>query len=275
MYPEDTSTRNWDGQFLFAVSVCCVYWALSIAGSIGPGYTITVRDPQFAIDIVINTNFIFQMAAPLLPALYCFVVYPECRSSVGKVNARWRVYFVAIATGLSLPFLSYPGTHKPDFPWGRQVTIHLALVFAKNLFLAPFWEEIVWRGCFQKKIASFSSPSSSILLMSLGCTVWSGGYIAVLYNGGLPIEVLSVLPFTYFFFSVIVGSIFELGHGSLWPCVLLHALFNAGTLVYYSEYDRASELGSYVSELNFTAFAAALFFWAATRRSRVSIQQSV
>jgi membrane protease YdiL (CAAX protease family) len=210
------------------------------------------------------------MAAPLLPALYCFFTYPECRSSVWKVNASWKVYLVAIATGLCLPFLSYPGTHFLAFPWGSSVAIHLALVFAKNLFLSPFWEEIIWRGCFLKKVRSFSSPSSGILLMSVGWTIWHGGYIAFLYSEGIPIDVLSVLPFTYFCTGIIFGSVFEMGRGSLWPCILLHAAFNAATVIYYTAYSRVSELGSYVSELVFVAIAAAVLFTIATRRSRSS-----
>lgn len=274
MYDRYRSAHTWDGPaaFSFAVSVCFVYWALCIAGSFGTDHTITItiRDFQFAVD----TKSILVTGASLVPALYCFVTYSECRSSLKKVNANWKVYFVAVATGLSLPFLSYPGTHYLAFPWGRQAAVHLARVFAFNLLLSPFWEEIVWRGCFLKKIRSFSSASGGTLFMSVGWTIWHGGYIAFLYSTGLPIEMLFVLPFTYFCLGIILGSVFEMGRGSLWPCVLLHVGFNAASAVYYSEYNRVSELGSYVSELIFTAIAAALFFWVATRRNRVSIQVS-
>lgn len=148
--------------------------------------------------------------------------------------------------------------------------MHLAGVFAKNFFLTPLWEEIIWRGCFLNKTRSFSSASSGILLMSVGWTIWHGGYIAFLYSAGIPIEPLSVLPFTYFFTGVIFGSVFEMGRGSLWPCVLLHSGFNAATLVYYTEYKRASELGSYVSELIFAALAAGILFRMAIRQNRAT-----
>jgi hypothetical protein len=75
---------------------------LHIAGSFGPDFTITLRDLQFAID----TKLILLTAATFLPALYCFVVYPECRSSLRKINANWKVYIAAIAIGVSLPFCS-------------------------------------------------------------------------------------------------------------------------------------------------------------------------
>jgi len=273
MHGRDRRMRTWDGAaaFFFAVSVCLVYWALCIAGSFGTDYTITIRSLQFAID----TKFILLIAASLLPALYCFFTYPECRSSLWRVNAGWTVYLVAVTTGLFLPFSSYPGTHYLAFPWGRPVAIHLTKVFAENLFLSPLWEEIIWRGCFLKKIRSFTSASSGILLMSFGWTIWHGGYIAFLYSGGIPLEVLSILPFTYFFTGVIFGSVLELGRGSLWPCVLLHVGFNAATVIYYSEYSRASELGSYLSELIFTAIAAVIFFWVATRRTCIPTQAHV
>jgi membrane protease YdiL (CAAX protease family) len=238
--------------------------ALSFAASFGPDFTITIHPIQFAVD----TAFILLTAATFLPGLYCLFAYQECRSSLKTLNASWKVYLIAIATGLSLPFLSYPGTHYSAFPWGREAAMHLGRVFALNLFLTPFWEEIVWRGCFLKKVRSFSSASGGILFMSVGWTVWHGGYIAFLYSRGIPIDVLLVYAFNVFFVGIILGSVFELGRGSLWPCVLLHTSFNAATAVYYSEYNRASELGSYVSELIFTAITAAVFFRIAIRRSR-------
>ncbi|MGP8252495.1 MAG: lysostaphin resistance A-like protein [Terracidiphilus sp.] len=262
------STRVWDGfaAVSFSVSVCFVCWAFSFAASFGPDFTITIHPLGFAID----TSFILLTAATFVPGLYCVSAYPECRSSLRKVNASWKVYFVAIATGLSLPFLSYPGTHYLAFPWGREAATHLGRVFALNLFLAPFWEEIVWRGCFLKKVRSFSSASKGVLVMSVGWTVWHGGYIAFLYSRGTPIDVLFVYAIIVFCVGIILGSVFELGRGGLWPCILLHASFNAATAVYCSEYSRASELGSYVSELVFAAIAAAAFFTIAIRRSRHS-----
>lgn len=99
--------------------------------------------------------------ASLLPALFCFALDPGSRASLKKFNASWTVYVVAIATGLRLPFLSYPGTHYLAFPWGREVGKHLGRVFALNLFLSPMWDEIVWRGCFLKNIRSVSARVSA------------------------------------------------------------------------------------------------------------------
>lgn len=264
------SIRVWDTltAFSFAVSVCFVCWTISFAASFCTDFTITVtiHPIRFAIDT--DTAFILLTVATILPGIFCFFTYPECRSSFRKMNASRKIYYAAIATGLSLPFLSYPGTHYYAFPWGREAAIHLGRVFVLNLFLAPFWEEIVWRGCFLKKIRSFLPASGGILFMSVGWTIWHGGYIAFLYSRGTPINVIPVYAFTVFFVGIILGSVFELGHGSLWPCILLHTLFNAATAVYYSEYTRASELGSYVSELIFTAIAATIFFTIAVRRSR-------
>lgn len=264
----DQSTHVWDRSkaIVFAVSVCVVYWTLSIAGSFGPQIKFAIPSLQFSI----GSQFVLLMAASFLPALYCFVVYPECRSSLRRFNANWAIYFVALAAGFILPFLSYFGSHYPSFPWGRPVAMTIVRVFVLNLFLSPLWEEIIWRGCFLKKVRSFSSASSGILFMSIGWTFWHGGYIAFLYRGGIPIEVLSVLPFTYFCSGVIFGSVFIIGRGSLWPCVLLHAAFNAATLVYYTTYDRASELSSCVAELIFMIIAAGILFRIAMRRDRVS-----
>jgi membrane protease YdiL (CAAX protease family) len=264
----ERSTRVWDGAtaLSFAVSACFVCWALSFAGLYGPDFTITIHPLQFAID----TESILLTAAAFVPALYCFAAYPECRSSLRKFDADWRVYLVAIGAGLILPFTSYLGTHHPEFPWGSEAAMNIVRLFARNLFLAPLWEEIVWRGCFLKKVGSFSTPSSGILLMSIGFTIWHGAKMAIFYRSGLPIEVLAVLPFIYFCLGIILGSVFEMGRGSLWPCVLLHSAFNAATDVYARSYDRASELGSYVAELVIAALVAGFFFRSAIRQSRAS-----
>src|SRR5712671_4941955 len=128
MLDRDKSTHLWDGRtaFLFAVSVCFVYWALCIAGSFFADRTITISWPslQFAIDIRLS----LATGASLVPALFCFAFDPGSRASLKKFNASWTVYFVAFATGLSLPFSSYPGTHYFAFPWGREVALHLARV---------------------------------------------------------------------------------------------------------------------------------------------------
>lgn len=286
------STHVWNGStaFIFAFSVCAVYWTVFIAGSFFADRTITVSPPrvQFTIEnrfidrvitvsspniqFTIETGIIILSAASFLPALYCFCRYPECRASIKRLDASWTLYFVAVATGLCLPFLSYPGSHYRVFPWGQAVTLDLARVFALNLFLAPMWEEIVWRGCFLKKVRSFTSASSGILLMSVGWTIWSGADAAFSYRAGARIEVLCVWLVTYFCLGIILGSVFEMGSGSLWPCILLHSAFNAAAIIYYTEPHRASDLGSYVSELIFTAIAAALFFWADTRRNRVPVE---
>jgi membrane protease YdiL (CAAX protease family) len=258
--------QAWDKSkaLLFVLFVCAVYWTLSIAGSFGPEIKVAIPRLHFSV----GSKFVLLMGASLIPAIICVVVYPECRSSLRRINAGWAVYLAAILTGLMLPFLSYFGSHYPGFPWGRSVTITLVRVFALNLCLSPLWEEIVWRACFLRKVRLFSSVPNGILLSSIGWTVWHGGFIAYLYSEGIPIEVLSVLPLTYFCTGIIFGSVFEMGRQSLWPCVLLHAGFNAATLVYYQTYDRVSEVSSYVAELIFTAIIAGLFFRIVIRRNR-------
>jgi len=258
----------WDSAsaFSFSVSVCFVCWSLSLAASYAPNFAITMPGRR----LVVDSDFILLTAATFLPALYCFVAIPQCRTSLLKVDSSWKVYLIAIFTGLSLPFLSYIGTDFHTPPWGKDAAKHLGRVFASNFLLAPFWEEIVWRGCFLKKIGSFASAPSGILLMSIGWTIWHGGYISFLFSRGTPVPALIVLGFTYFFIGVVLGSVFVLGRGSLWPCVLLHALLNSSTAVYYSEFNRASELGSYISELVFAIIAAVILFILASRRNRSS-----
>jgi len=258
------STRVWDGYaaFSFAVSLCFVSGAFSIAGWFGPNFTITIHPLQ----VVVDTQSVLFTAATFLPAFYCFTKFPECRLSLRKLRASWKIYLIAIATGMVLPFTGYFGSHRPEFPWGSEAAMSFGRLFARNLFLVPLWEEIVWRGCFLNKVRLFTSPSSGILLTSIGFTVLHGPKIAVFYSSGLPLEVLLVLPFIYFCLGVILGSVFELGRGSLWPCVLLHASFNAAAGVFAGSYNRSSELGSYVSELVVMVILARFFLRAAIRQ---------
>jgi membrane protease YdiL (CAAX protease family) len=182
------------------------------------------------------------------------------RESLKNVNAPWSVYLVAIGVGFALPLMSYFGSHDASFPSSDASRTALARVFIVNLFLSPLWEEIIWRGCFLSRLRSFVSAPRAIAISSVAWTFWHGGYLAFLYSRGIPIGVLVVLPFTYFCVGIILGSVFEMGRRSLWPCVLLHAAFNASTAVYYTTYDRASELSSYIAELVAVFVVAGLFF---------------
>ena len=258
----------WGGYtaFSFSVSVCFVCWALSLAATFGPGFDITIHPLHFTI----QTSSILMMASAFLPAFYCFVTYPECRASLWKVNASWKVYAAALATGLCLPFTGYLGTHNPAFPWGSLVAVQLVAAFGKNLALGPFWEEIVWRGCILNKIRPFASTQRAILVTSIGWVVWHGGYFAFYYDRRYPVDILILFVFIVFFTGILFGSLFELGHGSIWPGALAHSAFAASGAFYYSDYNRTSELGSYVAELIFVAIAAGIFFRAAILKGRLS-----
>jgi len=259
---------DWDRSkaIVFAVSVCLFYWTLTIAGSFGPPLSFAIPGLQLAI----GSKFVLLMAASLLPAIFCVAIYPECRASLANPKASWATYLAAIVVGPIVPFASYFGSHYSDFPWGSPTAVTLIRVFALNLFLSPLWEEIIWRGCFLKKIEPLCTVSGGILLSAFGWTVWHGGFIAYLCSEGIPVNVLLTLPLIYFSSGIIFGALFQIGRGSLWPCVVLHAGFNAATLVYYRSHDRVSELSSYVAEMIFICGVAAIFFVTAIRRGRAS-----
>ena len=259
---------DWDRSkaIVFGVSVCLFYWTLTIAGSFGPQLRFAIPGLQ----LVIGSKFVLLMAAPLLPAIFCVAIYPECRASLTNPKASWVIYLAAVVVGPVVPFASYFGSHYSDFPWGNPTAVTFIRVFALNLFLSPLWEEIIWRGCFLKKIEPLCTVSGGILLSALGWTVWHGGFIAYLHSEGIPVNVLLTLPLIYFSSGIIFGALFQMGRGSLWPSVVLHAGFNAATLVYYRSHDRVSELSSYVAEMIFICIVAAIFFVTAVRRGRSS-----
>jgi membrane protease YdiL (CAAX protease family) len=255
---------RWSKAFLFAATVCAFYWTLSIAGSFGPQIEFAI--PK--IDFAIGSKFALVMIASFLPAIACVGFYAETRKSLKKLKAPWSVYLFAGGLGLGLPFTSYFGSHYSNFPWNSESRITLVRVLIFNLLLSPLWEEIIWRGCFLRKLTSFVSEPRAIVVSSFAWTVWHGGFVAYLYSGGIPLRVLLVLPLLYFCMGIILSSVFEMGRQSLWPCVLLHAGFDASTTVYYTTYNRASELSSYVAELIVAALVAAALFMIVIRRDR-------
>jgi membrane protease YdiL (CAAX protease family) len=253
---------RWPRAVLFATAVCAFSLTLSIMGSFGPQIDFAI--PR--IDVAVGSQFVLITGATLLPTIVCLVLYADARVSLKKIAAPWSVYLVAIGLGLALPFMSYFGSHYASFPWNYASRVTLGRVFILNLFLSPLWEEIIWRGCFLERLRSFISGPKAIVISSLAWTVWHGGYIAYLYSRGIPIRVLMVLPFTYFCAGISLATVFEMGRKSLWPCVLLHAGFNASTTVYYTTYDRASELSSYVAELIAASVVAGLLYRFAVKR---------
>lgn len=256
------SEWRWSRALLFATTVCAFYWALSIAASFGPQIELAFPRINFAL----GSAAVLVMVASLVPAIACLVFYPDARESLKKWQARWSVYLIAIGVGLTLPFMSYLGSHYASFPWSPADRATLVRVFFLNVLLTPLWEEIIWRGCFLRKLRSFVSEPGAIVVSSAAWTVWHGGYIAYLYSKGIPIGVLLVLPLTYFCAGVILATVYELGRRSLWPCVLLHAGFDASTTVYYTTYDRASELSSYVAELIAVSLVAGLLYIVVIRK---------
>lgn len=261
------STHIWDGYtaFSFCISVCFVCWVLSLTAIFGTDFNVTIHPLHFTF----QTSSILMMASGFLPAFYCFVTFPECRSSIWKVSASWKVYATALVVGLCLPFTGYLGTHNPALPWGRPIAIQLTKQFAMSLALSPLWEEIIWRGCVLNKIRPLTSTPGAILLMSIGWTIWHGGYIAYYSKEGFSIPVLTVFVLIAFFTGIVFGSLFILGRGSIWPGVLAHSAFDAAMPIFYADYNRGNELGSYVAELIFVAIAAGLLLRAATRKNRL------
>jgi membrane protease YdiL (CAAX protease family) len=205
------------------------------------------------------------MLAGLVPAIACLVSYAYTREALKRWKAPLIVYPVAIAIGFLVPFMSYFGSHYASFPWDYSSRLMLARAFCLNIFLMPLWEEIIWRGCFLERLRSFTSKPKAIVLSSVAWTAWHAGFLVYLHGEGIPIRVLAVLPLMYFCAGIILAAIYELGHRSLWPCVLLHAAFNASTAVYYTTYDRSSELSSYIAELIAALVVAGVLYVIANR----------
>lgn len=102
----------------------------------------------------------------------------------------------------------------------------IAMLIGINLMLGPLGEEFGLRGYLLPLFLESMSFTSATLLLGVIWAVWH-----------LPLWFVdspqAKIPFGIFFasvlcFSVILGKIYLLGEGSLWPVVLFHFLVNVG-----------------------------------------------
>lgn len=95
-----------------------------------------------------------------------------------------------------------------------------ALLFLLSLsvvFIAPIAEEIIYRGVMQTFLVRLLGPRRRWLVLII-----SGSLFASVHIASVPIEVIPSL----FVLGVILGWLYETTT-SLWPCMIVHALFNA------------------------------------------------
>jgi membrane protease YdiL (CAAX protease family) len=152
-------------------------------------------------------------------------------------------------------------------PWNSSTVSTLVRVFLINIFMAPLWEEIIWRAYFYRKVSSMLRAKSAILVSSLGFTVWHVGFLFYLSHSGIrPAMLIAVVP-QIFFAGIILCSLFTLARSALAPCVILHTAFNASTPVYFSSGNRVNDLGSYIAGTIFTLIVAIMMFRMVLRRA--------
>ncbi|MBZ5729199.1 MAG: CPBP family intramembrane metalloprotease, partial [Acidobacteriia bacterium] len=223
---------------VFAFVISAFGAGLFIVAGFAPGATISIPSLPFPI----TTTFLLPIYGYFIPGVFCLFIYPESRASLWKVKATWFAYGVAIVGG-QIPFLSYLGSHKPAVPLTVSVTALFIVDFLVNLFLRPLWEAIMWRGIFQKGIRSFCSTKKAIFLSSLASTVSYGGYLAFLSWSGTAAGVVAVVGGVLFCQAIMLGSLYEVSRGNLWPCVVLHAGLVASEIVYYTKASVTSEFG--------------------------------
>ncbi len=95
-----------------------------------------------------------------------------------------------------------------------------AIMVVSAVVLAPVFEEIIFRGLMQSALLTTLGGGQrwlTILLASL--------FFAIVHGGVATWQVMPGL----FILGVMLGWLYE-RHGSLWPCIVLHALFNLGNI---------------------------------------------
>jgi hypothetical protein len=255
-------TWNKNKAMMFVTAVCAFHWAIYAALSFGSNGTVSIPD----LGVSFNTGPMLVVYAALVPAVCCLLFYRESRASVSKLRASISVYAVAAVLGL-IPLVKYLVPGNPNFAWELRTATRFISAFIDKLFLITPWVGIIWQGCFLRKIRTFTSAGSGILLMSAAFILWQGGPILLSYRQGTATNILFLLPLFYFFVGIMLGSLFELSEGSVWPCVLLATLYDASTHDYYSIPGPVVNRFALTAELLLVvAIAAAVLYWVATRR---------
>ena len=98
-----------------------------------------------------------------------------------------------------------------------QTELMLALLFGSAVIVAPIGEEIIYRGVIQTALARVMGKHMRPAVLLISSTLF-----ALVHLGSVPMEMLPAL----FVLGFILGWLYETT-GSLWPGILLHALFNA------------------------------------------------
>jgi membrane protease YdiL (CAAX protease family) len=255
---------NWRSLVLFEAIVLSISLLFSIAGSVSRQIVVTVPARG---GLSVGSNTILLLLGSFLPGVVLLLVSRECRLATFRLKAGFAVYITAVLIGFVLPFSSYLGARVSSLPWNSNTLPSLIRVFAINLPLSPLWEEIIWRAYFLPKVNSMMQRAPSIVVASLGWTVWHAGYLFQLHHSGIRAAILTIFVGQIFLGGIVLCSFFALGRNSLLPCVLLHAAFNASSAAYFGSYNRVNDLGSYIAETVFTLIVAIFVFKMALRRA--------
>jgi membrane protease YdiL (CAAX protease family) len=259
-----TGTRwNWGSLLFFEAIVCIFSLSVSVLGSIAPQIVLTIPAKG---GFSVGSKTVLLLLSSLVPGFVLLALSRESRSYVFRFKASTGVYTMAVLIGFLLPFTSYLGG-KIAYPlWDSRTLPSLARVFVINLFLAPLWEEVIWRAYFFPKANSMMRKGPSIVVTALAWTVWHAGFLFFLYHSGIRATNLSIFAVQIFLAGIILCSFFTLARNSLLPCVLLHAAFNASNAVYYGSYHRVNDSGSYVAEVIVSLAVALVVFRFALKR---------
>ncbi len=255
---------NWRSLLLFEVIVCAVSLLFSIAGSIAPQIVVTVPARG---GLSVGSNTILLLLGSFLPGIVLLFVSKECRSAAFRLKASFGVYVSAVLIGFSLPFSGYLGARFSYLPWNSSTSPSLVRVFAINLPLSPLWEEVIWRAYFFSKVNSMMRRGPSIVIASLGWTVWHAGYLFQLHHSGIRAAIIAIFVIQVFLGGIVLCSFFALGRCSLAPCVLLHTAFDASSAAYFGRYNRVNDVGSYIAETIFTLIVAIILLRFVMRRA--------
>jgi len=255
---------------VFAISVSCFAFLCNVI-ALGPQFQLSIS----LWHVVIGSKFVFTMAAPAIPAIVCVAIFKEARLCVRRLGTSWRHYPISLLIGIAIPMTAYLGSHSSSSPFQEGSGFLVIKITLMNLFLSPLWEEVIWRGTFLNKLDPTMGPLRALIFSSFAWLLWHAGYFLYLHSEGIDATLLVLLIPVIFCSGIIFGVIFESTkpHASVWPSVVLHASFNASTLVYYGGFGRLSERSSYICEDIFICIAAAIALtW--LRRLRPSRRQN-
>lgn len=222
---------------LIAVAVLIILFALQLligAAFYDAGIVFKYGDPQASVISVISTGIVITASMNFTGLNYSKLFHSSDNSVSGTVLILFPPVFIIIFGSMwwFVDFISFIGLFIPEDKASLDMLTRMMssgfITIIAICLIAPFLEEMLFRGIILRGFLSHYSPKKSILISAL----LFGLFHLNLYQ--IPVA---------FFMGCFLGWLYYYSR-SLWPSILAHALYNGG--VYIQSINNTGEFNSFL-----------------------------